>query len=102
MNADTPLPSGQFHAVRLKNYMAALERMKAETQHMLTELEARAPPERENPKPERSNIMQMYLSRLGQSTEARCQNLRATLNAIERERLSVQNELDVAVLESKT
>jgi hypothetical protein len=93
MHDDVMAGSENFRAVRLRNCIAALDLMTAKTQQMLAELELGARDEVAPLKPNRSSILQLYVSRLDQSIEARCQNLRSTLRAIERERLRAQNEL---------
>ena len=86
-----------FRAARLRNCIAALDLMTAKTQQLLAELEPDAKLEQERPKPERSSILQLYVSRVDDTVERRCENLRATLHAIERERVNAEIELGVAL-----
>ena len=87
-----------FRSVQLTNRIAALDLMKAKTREMLEELEPDATHEREHSGSRSSSILQMYVSRLDQSAEVRCQNLRSTLRAIERERVRAKSELNMASL----
>jgi hypothetical protein len=97
MNDDIAVTAANFRAVRLKDCMAALDLMLAKTQQTLAELEPCARHEHEHARPEPSGILQMYVSRLDQSAETRCRNLRSTMRAIERERHRAQNELSAVL-----
>lgn len=86
--------SDDFRASRLRQCIAALDLMTAKTEQMLSDLESHVPIDAEHVRPERSNILQMYVTRIDQSVENRCRNLRSTLRAIDRERQRAQSELN--------
>ena len=85
-----------FRAAQLRNCIAALDLLTTKTQQMLADLEPYVEDRPEPSSPQGTSILQMYVSRIDQSVETRCKNLRATLRAIERERLVAQRELEIA------
>ena len=101
MRLDTTIPSENLRAVRLKDYIAVLDRMTADTCQKLTELESGILRERERLRLEHSNFSDIRLSRFDLSMAGRCQNLRATLEAIEREGVRAQKELGVVLQANK-
>jgi flagellar export protein FliJ len=97
---DTLMRLKRFRVDDLKRRMATLDGMKADLERKLTDLEESVARERQRAGD--SDIGRLAFPSFLRSIETRRENLRATLKEIERERVTVQQDLTTAFQDLKS
>jgi flagellar export protein FliJ len=97
---DTLIRLRRFRVDEMKRRMSTLDGMKADAERKLADLEDSVARERQRASD--SDIGRLAFPSFLKSIEARRENLRATLKEIERERVTAQEDLNVAFQDLKS